>query len=183
MNVLKTDLPGVLIIEPRVFGDSRGFFYEGFQAARYAQAGISGPFVQDNHSRSVRGTLRGLHFQEPKPQGKLVQILRGTVYDVAVDIRRGSPTFGRWVGVELSEAQPRQLWIPPGFAHGFCVLSESADLFYKCTAFYAPEAEHSVVWNDPRIGIRWPVAEPLLSAKDRNAPPLDAAPVLPEFSG
>jgi dTDP-4-dehydrorhamnose 3,5-epimerase len=181
MNVLKTELPGVLIIEPRVFGDARGFFYESFQAARYTQAGIGGPFVQDNHSRSVKGTLRGLHFQEPRAQGKLVQVLRGTVYDVAVDVRRGSPTFGRWVGVELSEAQPRQLWIPPGFAHGFCVLSESADFFYKCTEFYAPDAERSIAWDDPRIGIRWPVTEPILSAKDRGAPRLDDAPVLPTY--
>ena len=123
MKVIPTELPEVLIIEPRVHGDSRGFFYEGFQAARYAEAGIPGPFVQDNHSRSARGTLRGLHFQEPRAQGKLVQVLRGAVYDVAVDIRRGSPRFGRWVAVELSESSPRQLWIPAGFAHGFCVLS------------------------------------------------------------
>jgi dTDP-4-dehydrorhamnose 3,5-epimerase len=181
MNVLKTELPGVLFIEPKIFGDARGFFYESFQAARYTQAGISGPFVQDNHSRSVKGTLRGLHFQEPRAQGKLVQVLRGTVYDVAVDVRRGSPTFGRWVGVELSEAQPRQLWIPPGFAHGFCVLSDSADFFYKCTEFYAPDAERSVAWDDPRIGIRWPVSDPILSAKDREAPRLDDAPVLPTY--
>jgi dTDP-4-dehydrorhamnose 3,5-epimerase len=181
MNVLKTELPGVLFIEPKIFGDARGFFYESFQAARYTQAGISGPFVQDNHSRSVKGTLRGLHFQEPRAQGKLVQVLRGTVYDVAVDVRRGSPTFGRWVGVELSEAQPRQLWIPPGFAHGFCVLSDSADFFYKCTEFYAPDAERSVAWDDPRIGIRWPVSDPILSAKDRDAPRLDDAPVLPTY--
>jgi dTDP-4-dehydrorhamnose 3,5-epimerase len=182
MNVLKTELPDVLLIEPKVFGDARGFFYESFQAARYTQAGITGPFVQDNHSRSVKGTLRGLHFQEPRSQGKLVQVLRGTVYDVAVDVRRGSPTFGRWVGVELSEAQPRQLWIPPGFAHGFCVLSESADFFYKCTEFYAPEAERSIAWNDPQIGIRWPMTDPILSAKDRDAPRLEDAPVLPRFS-
>jgi dTDP-4-dehydrorhamnose 3,5-epimerase len=182
MNVRKTDLPGVLLIEPKVLGDARGFFYESFQAARYAQAGIRGPFVQDNLSRSVRGTLRGLHFQEPRPQGKLIQVLRGTVYDVAVDVRRGSSTFSRWFGLELTEAQPLQLWIPPGFAHGFCVLSESADFFYKCTAFYAPEAERCIAWNDPRIGIRWPVADPILSAKDREAPRLDDAPVLPELS-
>jgi dTDP-4-dehydrorhamnose 3,5-epimerase len=183
MNVVKTELPGVLIIEPKVFGDDRGFFYESFQAARYAQAGLSGPFVQDNHSRSVKRTLRGLHFQEPRGQGKLVQVLRGTVYDVAVDIRRGSPHFGKWVGVELSEGQPRQVWIPPGFAHGFCVLSDSADFFYKCTQFYAPEAEQSIAWDDPRIGIRWPVSDPILSPKDRNAPRLDDAPVLPRFAG
>jgi dTDP-4-dehydrorhamnose 3,5-epimerase len=179
MNVLKTELPGILIIEPEVVGDPRGWFYESFQAARYAQAGITGPFVQDNLSCSVKGTLRGLHFQEPRAQGKLVQVLRGTVYDVAVDVRRGSPNFGKWAGVELSESPPRQLWIPPGFAHGFCVLSDSADFFYKCTQFYAPDAERSIAWNDPRIGIRWPISNPILSLKDREAPRLDEAPVLP----
>jgi dTDP-4-dehydrorhamnose 3,5-epimerase len=183
MNVVKTELPGVFLIEPRIFGDARGFFYESFQAARYAQAGVTGPFVQDNHSRSVKGTLRGLHFQEPRAQGKLVQVLRGTVYDVAVDVRRGSPNFGKWVGFELSDARPRQLWIPAGFAHGFCVLSESADFFYKCNEFYAPDAERSIAWNDPQIGIRWPLAEPLLSVKDREAPLLADAPVLPRFPG
>jgi dTDP-4-dehydrorhamnose 3,5-epimerase len=182
MKVTPTELPEVLLIEPRVHGDARGFFYESFQAERYEDAGVKGPFVQDNHSRSVRGTLRGLHFQEPNAQGKLVQVLRGTVFDVAVDVRRGSPRFGQWVGVELSDAVPRQLWIPAGFAHGFCVLSESADFFYKCTALYAPEAERSVAWDDPRIGIRWPLAAPLLSAKDRQAPPLEQAPVLPRFT-
>ena len=182
MKVIHTQLSEVLIVEPRVHGDTRGYFYEAFQSERYAQAGIQGPFVQDNHSRSVRGTLRGLHFQEPRAQGKLVQVLRGSVYDVAVDVRRGSPRFGQWVAVELSEAVPRQLWIPPGFAHGFCVLSESADFFYKCTEYYAPEAERSIAWNDPRIGIPWPVQEPLLSAKDRAAPTLEHSPVLPVFS-
>jgi dTDP-4-dehydrorhamnose 3,5-epimerase len=183
MKVVATDLPEVLVIEPKVHGDSRGFFYESFQAIRYSEAGISGPFVQDNLSRSVGGTLRGLHFQEPNAQGKLVQVLRGTVWDVAVDVRRGSPRFGRWVAVELSEAAPRQLWIPPGFAHGFCVLSDSADFFYKCTALYAPEAERSIAWNDPAIGIAWPLQEPLLSAKDRVAPRLADAPVLPAYPG
>jgi len=183
MKVTPTELPEVLLIEPRVFGDVRGHFYESYQARRYADAGIPGPFVQDNHSRSVRGTLRGLHFQEPRAQGKLVQVLRGTVFDVAVDIRRGSPRFGKWVGVELSGEQPRQLWIPPGFAHGFCVLSEFADFFYKCTEVYAPELDRTIVWNDPAIGIRWPVAEPLLSGKDREAPPLATAPVLPSYTG
>ena len=145
MKVDPTELPEVLLIEPKVFGDSRGFFYETFQARRYAEAGIPGPFVQDNLSRSVRGTLRGLHFQEPKAQGKLVQVLRGAVCDVAVDVRRGSPRFGRWVARRAVARQPpRQLWIPPGFAHGFCVLSESADFFYKCTELYAPggRAQH-----------------------------------------
>jgi dTDP-4-dehydrorhamnose 3,5-epimerase len=181
MKVTATELPEVLIIEPKVHGDARGFFYESFQALRYLEAGVTGPFVQDNLSRSAKGTLRGLHFQEPKAQGKLVQVLRGSVFDVAVDVRRGSPRFGRWVGVELSETTPRQLWIPAGFAHGFCVLSDSADFFYKCTELYAPEAERSIAWNDPSIGIRWPVVDPLLSAKDRAAPSLSAAPVLPEF--
>jgi dTDP-4-dehydrorhamnose 3,5-epimerase len=183
MKVVATALPEVLLIEPKVHGDSRGFFYESFQARRYADAGIPAEFVQDNLSRSVRGTLRGLHFQEPGAQGKLVQVLRGTVWDVAVDVRRGSPRFGRWVAVELSEATPRQLWIPPGFAHGFCVLSESADFFYKCTALYAPECERSIAWNDPAIGIAWPVPEPILSVKDRDAPRLADAPVLPAYPG
>jgi dTDP-4-dehydrorhamnose 3,5-epimerase len=181
MKVTPTELPEVLLIEPKVYGDTRGFFYESFQTTRYGDAGIRGPFVQDNLSRSVRGTLRGLHFQEPRSQGKLVQVLRGSVFDVAVDVRRGSPWFGKWVGVELSEAVPRQLWIPPGFAHAFCVLSESADFFYKCTEVYVPEAERGIAWNDPTIGIRWPVERPLLSAKDQTAPRLDAAPVLPEY--
>ena len=183
MKVVATELPEVLLIEPKVHGDSRGFFYESFQARRYADAGILAPFVQDNLSRSVRGTLRGLHLQEPRAQGKLVQVLRGTVWDVAVDVRRGSPRFGRWVAVELSETTPRQLWIPPGFAHGFCVLSESADFFYKCTEVYAPECERSIAWNDPAIGIAWPVQEPILSAKDRDAPRLADAPVLPAYPG
>jgi dTDP-4-dehydrorhamnose 3,5-epimerase len=183
MKVIATELPEVLVIEPKVHGDSRGFFYESFQARRYADAGISAPFVQDNLSRSVRGTLRGLHFQEPRAQGKLVQVLRGTVWDVAVDVRRGSPRFGRWAAVELSESTPRQLWIPPGFAHGFCVLSESADFFYKCTELYAPDSERSIAWNDPAIGIVWPVQEPLLSVKDRAAPHLADAPVLPAYPG
>ena len=183
MKVVPTELPEVLVIEPKLHGDSRGFFYESFQARRYAQAGITGSFVQDNLSRSIKGTLRGLHFQEPRVQGKLVQVLRGAVWDVAVDVRRGSPRFGRWVAVELSETTPRQLWIPPGFAHGFCVLSDSADFFYKCTELYAPDCERSIAWNDPRIGIPWPVREPLLSAKDRAAPLLGDAPVLPSYPG
>jgi dTDP-4-dehydrorhamnose 3,5-epimerase len=183
MKVTPTELPEVLIVEPKVHGDARGFFYESFQASRYADAGIHGLFVQDNHSRSARGTLRGLHFQEPRAQGKLVQVLRGAVYDVAVDVRRGSPRFGRWVAVELSDAAPRQLWIPPGFAHGFCVLSDTADFFYKCTEYYASDTERSIAWNDPWIGIPWPIREPLLSAKDRAAPTLEQAPVLPLFTG
>ena len=183
MKVVPSELPEVLVIEPVVHGDSRGFFYELFQSGRYAAAGLASSFVQDNVSRSVKNTLRGLHFQEPKAQGKLVQVLRGTVFDVAVDVRRGSPRFGRWVGVELSEATARQLWIPAGFAHGFCVLSDSADFFYKCTEVYSPETERTILWNDPAIGIRWPVSEPILSGKDRNGSTLADAPVLPSFPG
>jgi len=182
MRVTPTELPEVLLVEPRVFGDVRGRFYESFQARRYAEAGIPGPFVQDNVSRSVQGTVRGLHFQEPRAQGKLVQVLQGRVYDVAVDVRRGSPRFGKFVAIELSEEEPRQLWIPPGFAHGFCVLSDSADFFYKCTELYAPECDRSIAWNDPAIGIPWPVRAPLLSGKDREAPPLASAPVLPSYT-
>jgi dTDP-4-dehydrorhamnose 3,5-epimerase len=181
MRVVDTGLPGVLLIEPRVHGDSRGFFLETFHAERYAAAGVTGPFVQDNWSRSVRGTLRGMHFQEPQPQGKLVQVVAGAVYDVAADVRRGSPTFGRWVGYELSAENKRQLWVPPGFAHGFVVLSDVADFLYKCTALYRPEAERAVVWNDPDLAIAWPVAHPLLSAKDAAAPRLADAPVLPSY--
>jgi dTDP-4-dehydrorhamnose 3,5-epimerase len=183
MKVVRSELPEVLVIEPVVHGDSRGFFYELFQSGRYAAAGLASSFVQDNLSRSVKNTLRGLHFQEPKAQGKLVQVLRGTVFDVAVDVRRGSPRFGRWVGVELSEATARQLWIPAGFAHGFCVLSDSADFFYKCTEVYSPETERTILWNDPAIGIRWPVSEPILSGKDRKGSTLADAPVLPSFPG
>ncbi|RKH12727.1 dTDP-4-dehydrorhamnose 3,5-epimerase [Corallococcus sp. CA053C] len=181
MKVRPTELPEVLLLEPRVFGDSRGFFVETFHAQRYADAGIPGTFVQDNLSRSVKGTLRGLHFQEPNGQGKLVQVLAGSVWDVVVDVRKGSPTFGRWMGAELSSGNKWQLWIPPGFAHGFCVLSDSADFFYKCTAQYAPESERSVLWNDPDLAIPWPVREPLLSEKDQRAPRLKDAPVLPVF--
>ena len=181
MKVTKTELPGVLVIEPRVFIDERGWFLETFQSERYAAAGIAATFVQDNLSRSVRGTLRGLHFQEPKGQGKLVQVMRGAVLDVVVDVRRGSPTFGKWLGLELSGDQPRQMWIPPGFAHGFCVTSDSADFLYKCTTPYAPEAERSIRWDDPAIGIVWPVAQPLLSKKDAAAPLLADAPVLPVY--
>ncbi|NMO21031.1 dTDP-4-dehydrorhamnose 3,5-epimerase [Pyxidicoccus fallax] len=181
MNVIPTDLPGVLIVEPKVFGDDRGFFMELFNAKRYTDAGIPGSFVQDNYSRSARGTLRGLHFQEPQAQGKLVQVLTGTVYDVAVDVRRGSPTFGKWTAVELSAENRRQLWVPAGFAHGFCVVSESADFHYKCTAFYSPETERGIAWNDPDLAIPWPVKEPLLSPKDAKAPRLKDAPVLPAY--
>jgi dTDP-4-dehydrorhamnose 3,5-epimerase len=181
VKVLETALPGVLLLEPQRFGDDRGFFMEMFHARRYAELGIPGPFVQDNFSRSVKGTLRGLHLQEPNGQGKLVQVLAGAVYDVAVDVRRGSPTFGRWVGVELSADNRRQLWVPQGFAHGFCVLSESADFHYKCTDFYVPASERGILWSDPDLAISWPVTAPLLSPKDSVAPRLKDAPVLPSY--
>ncbi|TVO57610.1 dTDP-4-dehydrorhamnose 3,5-epimerase [Denitromonas halophila] len=169
MQVTATDLPEVMIIEPKVFGDARGFFLESFNAKAFAEAtGVELPFVQDNHSRSAQGVLRGLHYQIKQAQGKLVRVVRGAVFDVAVDVRRSSPNFGRWVGVELSEDNNRQLWVPPGFAHGFLVLSDSADFLYKTTDYYAPEHERSVLWNDPAIGIDWPLTgEPLLSGKDK----------------
>lgn len=167
MKVIETAIDGVKIIEPRVFGDERGFFLETFQARRYAEeAGIDLPFVQDNHSRSAKGVLRGLHFQKTKPQGKLVRVVRGEVFDVAVDVRRDSPTFGRWEAVILSEENKRQFWVPPGLAHGFVVLSETADFEYKCTDYYDPSDEACLIWNDPAVGIEWPLAEPQLSAKD-----------------
>jgi dTDP-4-dehydrorhamnose 3,5-epimerase len=181
MQVHATAIPGVLLFEPRVFGDARGFFLETFHAARYAEAGLTLPFVQDNWSRSARGILRGLHFQWPNPQGKLVSVVSGAVWDVAVDIRKGSPTYGQHVGVELSADNKRQLWVPPGFAHGFCVLSESADFVYKCTALYEPQHDRGIRWNDPALAIPWPVASPLLSPKDTAAPLLADAPVLPEY--
>jgi dTDP-4-dehydrorhamnose 3,5-epimerase len=167
MIVIETPIPDVLIIEPKVFGDSRGFFCELFQSERYAQNGMRRKFFQDNLSRSVKGTLRGLHFQNPRPQGKLVTILRGCVLDVAVDIRVGSPTFGQHVMVELSEENRRQFWIPPGFAHGFLVKSDSADFFYKCDEIYAPADEHVLQWNDPKLGIEWGTDNPILSARDK----------------
>ncbi|MEZ5671850.1 MAG: dTDP-4-dehydrorhamnose 3,5-epimerase [Thiotrichaceae bacterium] len=169
MKVTTTKLPGVLLIEPKVFGDERGFFLESFNAQRYAEAGIVGNFVQDNHSRSVKGVLRGLHFQKQYPQGKLVYLTRGAVFDVAVDIRKDSPTFGQWVGVTLTAESHQQFYVPPGFAHGFCVLSDTADFHYKCTDYYHPEDEGSLRWNDPDVGIIWEFAEPILSNKDANA--------------
>lgn len=169
MKVIPTAIPDVLILEPKVFGDSRGFFFESFNQAAFNQAtGLNPKFVQDNHSRSAKGVLRGLHYQIQQPQGKLVRVVRGAVFDVAVDIRTSSPTFGKWVGVELSEENQRQLWVPPGFAHGFLVLSEFADVLYKTTDYYAPEYERSIAWNDPAMGIAWPLdAEPQLSGKDK----------------
>lgn len=172
MNIIETVLPGVLIIEPKVFGDHRGFFLESFQVERYREAGINLPFVQDNHSRSQRGVLRGLHFQRNRPQGKLVSVSRGAVYDVAVDIDPKSPTCGQFIGVELNDENHRQMWVPPGYAHGFCVLSDVADFQYKCTDLYFPEDEGGVIWNDPDVNIPWPVSEPQLSAKDMRNPRL-----------
>jgi dTDP-4-dehydrorhamnose 3,5-epimerase len=166
MRVTPTELPGVVIIQPRIFGDSRGSFWESWHQARYREAGLPETFVQDNVSRSARGVLRGLHFQEPKAQGKLVTVFEGEVFDVAVDIRMGSPTFGKSVAITLNGENRHQLYIPPGFAHGFCVTSESAVLIYKCTEFYHPEAERGIMWNDPDLAIRWPVEKPTLSDKD-----------------
>lgn len=167
MRVIECELPGVLLVEPDVFEDARGWFFETFHAKRYADLGIPGPFVQDNFSFSVRGTLRGLHYQLKQAQGKLVAVLEGEIFDVAVDIRKGSPTFGKWIGVQLSSDNKHQLYIPPGFAHGFCVTSESAGVTYKCTEFYAPEDERGIIWNDPTLAIRWPVSAPRLSPRDQ----------------
>ena len=170
MKVIETSICGCVIIEPTVFGDERGFFLETFHAARYAEsAGINLPFVQDNHSRSSKGVLRGLHFQKTKPQGKLVRVVRGEVYDVAVDIRANSKTFGKWEAVTLSEQNKLQFWVPPGFAHGFVVLSDIADFEYKCTDFYDSTDEGSILWSDPDLGIQWPVQNPIVSAKDAVA--------------
>jgi dTDP-4-dehydrorhamnose 3,5-epimerase len=175
MKFTETELPGVVIVEPRVFGDDRGFFMETYHSEKFAAGGISAPFVQDNHSRSVKGVLRGLHYQEPRAQGKLVRAINGAIFDVAVDIRRDSPAFGKWVGVILSDENRLQLWVPPGFAHGFQVISELADVAYKCTELYDPAGDRSILWSDPAIGIEWPIAEPVLSSKDAIAPTLAAA--------
>lgn len=174
MKLLRTVLPGVLIIEPQVHGDARGFFQETYHAQRYIDAGITLPFVQDNHSRSGQGVLRGLHLQLEHPQGKLVRVSQGSVFDVAVDVRRGSPTFGKWAGVTLSEDNFRQFYIPPGFAHGFLALSERVDFIYKCTDYYYPDDEVGVLWNDPDIGVAWPDVgmEYRLSERDRRNPRL-----------
>jgi dTDP-4-dehydrorhamnose 3,5-epimerase len=179
MNVIQTPIDGLLIIEPKVFGDDRGFFYESFNAQRFAElTGIQLPFVQDNHSRSAHGVLRGLHYQIQQAQGKLVRVTAGSVFDVAVDLRKSSPTFGQWHGVELSAENRRQFWIPPGFAHGFVVTSDFAEFLYKTTDYYAPAHERSLLWNDPAIGIDWPVdGAPLLSAKDQKGLPLADADV------
>lgn len=168
MQVIETELPGVLIVEPKVFGDKRGYFLESYQAARYRDAGIACAFVQDNISASGRGVLRGLHLQHPHAQDKLVHVIEGEVFDVAVDVRCGSPHFGRWAGVTLSGENHRQFFVPKGFAHGFCVTSERAVFAYKCSDLYAPEHEVSIAWNDPAIGIDWPIKAPALSGKDRQ---------------
>jgi dTDP-4-dehydrorhamnose 3,5-epimerase len=183
VKILDTPLPGVLLLEPRVFRDDRGFFLETFNAARFAEHGLPSEFVQDNHSRSARHVLRGLHYQRRHPQGKLVSVVRGEIWDVAVDIRDGSPTFGRSFAMTLDEDSRRLLWIPPGFAHGFCVLSDGADVLYKCTALYDAADDRGIRWDDPALGIEWPIAEPILSAKDRALPSLaEAAGALPAWT-
>jgi dTDP-4-dehydrorhamnose 3,5-epimerase len=181
VRFVATELPGVVLVEPTVHRDKRGFFLETYHRDKYAAGGIDAVFVQDNHSRSTRGILRGLHAQGRRPQGKLVRAVEGAIFDVAVDIRRGSPTFARWVGVELSAESFHQLWVPPGFAHGFCVLSESAQVEYKCTEVYLPDDELAIAWDDPEIGIDWPVAEPILSPKDAAAPRLAEVELLPRY--
>ena len=178
MKVTRTSIPDVLVIEPKVFGDARGFFYESFNGKAFDEAvGSQVQFVQDNHSRSVKGVLRGLHYQIQQPQGKLVRVVRGAVFDVAVDIRKSSPTFGQWVGVELTEENHKQLWVPEGFAHGFVVVSESADFLYKTTDYYAPAHERAILWDDSALGIRWPDlgVRPTLSAKDQAGASLETA--------
>jgi dTDP-4-dehydrorhamnose 3,5-epimerase len=183
MNVLQTPLAGVLLLEPRIFKDDRGWFFESYHEKRYWDVGLTANFVQDNHSHSSQGTLRGLHYQLAHPQGKLVRVVTGEAYDVCVDIRRGSSTFGQWYGVYLSGDNHLQLYVPPGFAHGFCVVSKSADFLYKCTDFYTPGDEYGIRWDDPQIGIEWPIAQPLLSDKDARAPLLkDAESVLPTYN-
>lgn len=181
MNVILTAIPDVLLIKPRAFGDDRGFFMETWNARAFAEAGLDLSFVQDNHSRSSRGVLRGLHYQVRQPQGKLVRVASGAVFDVAVDLRRSSPTFGKWVGYELSAENKRMLWVPPGFAHGFFTLSEHADFLYKCTAFYSQTDERCILWNDPDIDINWPLGDavPQLSAKDREGVRLNDAETYP----
>lgn len=181
MNILPTKLADLLVIEPKVFGDTRGFFFESFNARKFAElTGITAAFVQDNHSKSARNVLRGLHYQIQQAQGKLVRVTAGEVYDVVLDIRRSSPTFGKWEGFHLSAENKRQVWIPPGFAHGFLVLTETAEFLYKTTDYWAPEYERSIHWNDPALGIEWPlIGEPLLSAKDQQGVPLAEAEVFP----
>ena len=184
MKITPTAIPDVLLIEPDVFGDNRGFFMETWHQKKYAEQGLDVGFVQDCHSRSSKGVLRGLHYQLEQPQGKLVRVVTGKVFDVAVDIRKGSPTFGRWVGAELSEDNQHQFYIPPGFAHGFCVLSNSADFLYKCTDFYAPQYEYGILWNDPDIGIDWPGRDFKISDKDaKNGMLKEMCDQLPVYKG
>jgi dTDP-4-dehydrorhamnose 3,5-epimerase len=182
LKLITTPIPGVLLLEPKAFGDARGFFMETYRTDVFRDLGIDTAFVQDNHSRSARGVVRGLHYQEPNAQGKLVRCTRGALFDVAVDIRRGSPTFGQWYAQELSDENKLILWVPPGFAHGFCALTTEADLVYKCTTLYDAPSDRSILWNDPDLGIVWPdVGTPSLSAKDTKAPRLRDATVLPEY--
>lgn len=185
MKVIATGLPGLMLIEPKVFGDSRGFFMETWNQARYVEQGLPGVFVQDNISLSQKGVIRGLHFQNPNSQGKLVYVLQGEVFDVAVDIRVGSPTFGKWEGVTLSGENKRQFYIPEGFAHGFCVTSETALFAYKCTELYRPQSEYGLSWQDPDLGIKWPIQKPLLSEKDLIYPRLKdiETKLFPQFTG
>jgi dTDP-4-dehydrorhamnose 3,5-epimerase len=184
LQITKCTLPEVLLVTPRVFGDERGFFLETYSERDFAAAGITTRFVQDNQSRSRHGVLRGMHYQLEHPQGKLVRVTRGKIFDVAADIRRGSPNFGKWVGVVLDDEKKQALWIPPGFAHGFCVLSDDADVAYKATEFYTPSAERGILWNDPLLGIEWPIETPKLSGKDLKYVPLtSASPDLPKYAG
>jgi dTDP-4-dehydrorhamnose 3,5-epimerase len=184
VRFVPTAIPDVLIIEPDVHRDGRGFFLETYHEEKYREGGVPGPFLQDNHSLSVGGTLRGLHLQARRPQGKLVRVVEGEIFDVAVDVRRGSPAFGRWVGHTLSAENFRQCWVPPGFAHGFCVLSERAHVEYKCTDFYDPAAEIGILWNDPTLAIVWPIEQPIVSDRDRRHPKLaDLMAMLPEWRG
>ena len=184
MRRVETELPGVLILEPQVFGDDRGFFFESYHLRKFAEMGITVQFVQDNHSGSGRNTVRGLHYQLRRPQAKLCRVIHGAVLDVAVDIRRGSPSFGKWLAVVLSAENRRQIFIPHGFAHGFAVLTDRAEFLYKCDAFYDPGDEHGIAWDDPALGIEWGVAEPILSNRDRSHPPLAEIPpaALPTFT-
>lgn len=178
MKVSEMAIPGPLVIEPQVFGDTRGFFMEAWNAMAFSEAGLDFAFVQDNHSRSQKGVLRGLHFQNPKPQGKLVRVTRGAVYDVVVDLRRASPYFGRWIGVELSEHNRKMLWVPEGFAHGFLTLEDNTDFLYKCTSPYAPQSEYTLAWNDPEVGIDWPIncLDLIVSDKDTQGLSLASVP-------
>ena len=185
MRVIETPLSGVVVIEPKVFGDNRGFFLETYKDDAFKEVGVLDKFVQDNHSRSQKGVLRGLHYQLVQPQGKLVRVTRGRVFDVAVDVRRGSPTFGQWYGAMLDDETHRMMYVPPGFAHGFCVISDVADFIYKCTDYYHPQSEQGIAWNDPDIGIRWPIQKCTLSDKDKQNPKLSDQDVdkLPRYGG